>query len=40
MTRALVEVEEKERLPARDVEAKHVIDEALNAMRTRFYKAV
>jgi hypothetical protein len=40
MTRALVEIEEKERLPARDIEAKHVIDEALNALRTRFYKVI
>jgi hypothetical protein len=33
-----VEVEDKERPPTRDVEIKHVTSEALDAMRTRFYK--
>jgi hypothetical protein len=40
VTRALVEVKDKEQLPARDVEAKHVTNEALNAVRTRFYEVV
>jgi uncharacterized protein YukE len=40
VTRALVEVEEEEQSPARDVEAKHVINEALDAVRTRFYEVV
>jgi hypothetical protein len=35
-----VEVEEEEQSPARDVEAKHVTNEALDAMRTRFYEVV
>jgi hypothetical protein len=35
-----VEVEDEERPPPRDVEGKHVTNEALNAVRTRFYKVV
>ena len=35
-----MEVEDEERPPPRDVEAKHVINKALNAIRTRFYKVV
>ena len=40
VTRALVEVEDEERPPARDVEAKHVTNEALDLVRTRFYEVV
>ena len=40
VTRALVEVEGEERPLPRDVEAKHVTNEALDAVRTRFYKVV
>jgi hypothetical protein len=40
ITRALVEVKEEERLPARDVEAKHVTIKSLDAMQTRFYKVI
>ena len=35
-----MEVEDEERPPPRDVEAKHVTNEALNAVRTRFYEVV
>jgi hypothetical protein len=35
-----VEVEDEERPPPRDVEAKHVTNEALNAVRTHFYEVV
>jgi hypothetical protein len=35
-----VEVKDEERPPARDMEAKHVINEALDAMWTRFYKVI
>ena len=35
-----MEVEDEERPPPRNVEAKHVTNEALNAVRTRFYKVV
>ena len=40
VTRALVKVEDEEQLLARDVEAKHVTNEALNLVRTRFYKVM
>jgi hypothetical protein len=40
VTRTLVEVEDEERPLPRDVEAKHVTNEALDAVRTRFYEVV
>jgi hypothetical protein len=38
--RALMEIKDEERPLSRDVEAKHVTNKALNAMRTRFYKVI
>ncbi len=35
-----MEVKDKERPLARDVEAKLLMNEALNAMRTRFYELI
>jgi hypothetical protein len=35
-----VKAEDEEQPPPRDVEVKHVTNEALDAVRTRFYKVV